>query len=150
MRFKKEMYILAMLFLALALSSRSAYASWAYSFVVYHGNIYIVTDERIKPSQVGAKIGKVTKYSDNEGTYPGHFSNRYPKGTKYYRINGVQIRDAIAVQEAEDVYVKATYGGEYAGGKNRVAHGWLIALFALFVLSLAGYYRRKNSVKSLK
>ncbi|WP_254639175.1 hypothetical protein [Cohnella sp. GbtcB17] len=150
MRFKKEMYVLAMLFLTLALFGRSAYASWAYSFVVYHGNIYVVTDERIKPSQVGEKIGKVTKYSDHEGTYSGHFSNRYPKGTKYYRINGVQIRDAIAVREAGDVYVKATYGGEYAGGKNRVAYGWLIAIFGLFVLALVDYYRRKNSVKSIK
>ncbi|SFB04910.1 hypothetical protein SAMN05216312_103206 [Cohnella sp. OV330] len=147
MRLIKGMYVFTTLSIALTLFAGSAYASWAYSFVVYHGNTYVVTDERVEPSQIGSRIGKVTKYSDDEGTYSGNFSNQYPKGTKYYHIIGVKVRDAIAVKEAEDLYVKATYRGKYAGGKNRAVDGWPIVLIALLVLLLAGYYRKKKSIR---
>lgn len=147
MRFKKGIYLFSIVYIASTLFVGSVYASWAYMFVVNDGNIYVITEEQVKPSLIGSSIGKVTKYSDSEGTYSGNFSNRYPKGTKYYEIIGVEIKDAIAVKENEEVYVKATYGGEYAGGKNNGSDylpNVLIVLIVLSVLLLAGYYMKKR------
>lgn len=138
------MYLFSALYIACTLFVGSAYASWAFMFVVNDGNIYVITEARVEPSQIGSRIGKVTKYSDSEGTYSGNFSNRYPKGTKYYEIIGVEINDAIAVKEIEEVYVKATYGGEYAGGKNNWSDYIPNVLIVLFVLLLAGYYMKKR------
>ena len=143
MRFEKSMRLFLALCIACTLFIGSASASWAYMFVVNDGKTYVITEERVEPNQIGSSIGKVTKYSDSEGTYSGNFSNRYPKGTIYYEIIGVEINDAIAVKENEGVYVKATYGGEYAGGKNNWSDYLSYVLIVLLVL-LAGYYMKKR------
>lgn len=87
-------------------------------FVVNDGKVYVISDELVDPNLIGSKIGEVTKYSDMEGTYSGNFSNRYPKGTDYYEIEGVDVNDAIAVKERLGLFIKANYNGEYAGGKD--------------------------------
>jgi len=56
-------------------------AKWAYAFVVYDHNIYVISKEHVEPQKIGSIIGKVTKHSGEEGTYSGNFSNHYPKGT---------------------------------------------------------------------
>lgn len=145
MRLQKSIFLFTTLYIALTLFVGSAYASWAYSFVVYRGDVYVISEERVEPNQIGAKIGKVTKYTDLEGTYAGNFSNQYPKGTKYYQILGVKIHDAIAVREAEGVYLKANYGGKYAGGRNFGSDDLPMVLIAVFVLLLAGFYIKKKS-----
>lgn len=96
----------------------SAFADWAHAFVVYDGNIYVISKTHIAPEQIGKKIGKVTKYSDMEGTYSGNFSNHYPKGTEYYEIKGIKILDAIAIKDSKGKFVRADYEGKYAGRKN--------------------------------
>ncbi|MGG3560037.1 hypothetical protein ABES03_00040 [Neobacillus rhizosphaerae] len=93
----------------------TTYASWAYAFVVYDGNIYIISEAHIEPKQIGKKIGKVTKYSDIEGTYSGNFSNQFPKGTEYYEIKGITTKEAIAIKESKGSFIKAKYDGKYAG-----------------------------------
>jgi hypothetical protein len=113
-------------------------------FVVNDGKIYVITGERVEPNRIGSSIGKVTKYSDSEGTYSGNFSNRYPKGTKYYEIIGVEIKDAIAVKENEGVYVKASYSGEYAGGKNNGSDYLPYVVLIVLLVLLAGYYMKKR------
>lgn len=35
--------------------------------------IYEITDEPILPSVIDQKIGRVTRYSDHEGTYRGNY-----------------------------------------------------------------------------
>jgi hypothetical protein len=99
----------------------AAYGSWAFPFVVYDGNLYVVTEEPAAADRIGKRIGQVTKYSDLEGTYSGNFSNRYPEGTKYYEIKGTSVREAIAVQVGNKQFVKAAYQGEYAGGREKAA-----------------------------
>lgn len=135
------------LFLALCIACTlfigTVSASWAYMFVVNDGKIYVITEERVEQSQIGSSIGKVTKYSDSEGTYSGNFSNRYPKGTKYYEIIGVEINDAIAVKENEKLYVKATYGGEYASDRHNWSDYLPYVLIVPLVL-LAGFYMKKR------
>lgn len=85
-------------------------ADWAYSFVVYDGYKYRVSDEYV--IEVNKEIGEVTKYSDMEGTYSGNFSNEYEKGTKYFSILGISTEEAIAVEEKNGSYRKAIIDGK--------------------------------------
>ncbi len=119
-------------------------ADWANMFVVNDGKIFVISEEHLEPKQIGLKIGKVTKYSDREGTYSGNFSNRYPKGTGYYEIIGVDINEAIAIIDDKGSYIKATYGGEYAGNR----YNWLDFLpyvFAILIVFISGYIIKKEN-----
>ena len=84
--------------------------SWAYSFVVWDGYIYVISDEYV--TDIGNEIGHVTRHSDME-QYSGNFSNAYKKGTKYYSIDGISTDKAIAVEESDDQYIKAFREAEY-------------------------------------
>ncbi|KUP23795.1 hypothetical protein AWJ19_09780 [Paenibacillus sp. DMB5] len=94
------------------------HADWANRFVVNEGKSYVISDKRVEAQEVDSMIGQVTKYSDEEGTYSGNFSNQYPKGTKYYSIKGVNINEAIAVKLDNGTFIRADYNGEYAGGAS--------------------------------
>ncbi|WP_027409376.1 hypothetical protein [Anoxybacteroides tepidamans] len=113
----------------------TTYAKWAYAFVVYDGNTYIMSNTRVEPKQIGKKIGRVTKYSDQEGIYSGNFSNMFPEGTEYYEIKGVKTNDAIAVKERDELFIKANYSGQYAGSKYNWQH---IFLYFSIVILLFG------------
>lgn len=86
-------------------------ASWAYEFVVYDGYIYVVTSEKV--TNIVKEIGEVTYYSDNEGTYTGNFSNKFPVGTKYYDIQNIDMEKSIAIQLEDGSYVRADSQGKY-------------------------------------
>jgi hypothetical protein len=90
--------------------SKSLATSWAYSFVVWEGYIYVVSDENV--TEIDRVIGEVTKYSDME-SLSGNFSNIYKKGTKYYSIKGISTDEAIAIEESDGQYVKAIREGKY-------------------------------------
>ncbi len=111
-------------------------ASWAYAFVVWDGYIYVVSDEFVE--EVDEEIGRVTKYSDTEGTYSGNFSNVYKKGTAYYSIKGVSTDEAIAVEDGVGKYKKAVMDGEYEGNKNSL--GVWIMIVGLLCFFYCGYY----------
>ena len=85
-----SLFILALFMVNPFLFSNKVLADWAYSFVVWYGFIYVVSDEFVEV--VDKEIGHVTKYSDREGTYSGNFSNRYKKGTAYFSIKGIISR----------------------------------------------------------
>jgi hypothetical protein len=101
----------------LLLPFTTVYAKWAYEFVVYNKNVYIVTDKKISPELIGTKLGQVTKYSLREGTYSGNFSNTYPKGTKYYEITGVDVKELIAVKDTDGTFIEAKFEAEYPGAR---------------------------------
>ncbi|GIP29293.1 hypothetical protein J23TS9_44230 [Paenibacillus sp. J23TS9] len=117
-----------------------ASASWAYPFVVYHSSVYVVTMEEVSSELIGNQIGKVTRFSDKEGTYRGNFSNQYPKGTPYYAINGIDSKQQIAVKTDAETYIKAVYQRTYAADETSKNNGlwWMYmigaALLALVVL----------------
>ncbi|OAB40392.1 hypothetical protein [Paenibacillus antarcticus] len=94
------------------------HVSWTYGFVVNDGKIFGLTDEVVEESFLGYEIGEVTYYSDIEGSYSGNFSNELPVGTLYFTIQGIAPEEAIAVKK-DGFYVKATYGGEYSGGREK-------------------------------
>lgn len=101
----------AALLVTLATSSGLVYADWASRFVVYKGGNYTVTSDIVEPAAIGERIGQVTRYSDREGTYRGHFSNSLPKGTLYYSIQQEDTGERIAVRTPEGVYLAAVYSG---------------------------------------
>ncbi|NOV04833.1 hypothetical protein GC097_33220 [Paenibacillus sp. LMG 31457] len=112
-------------------------------FVVNDGKIYVISEEHLDPKEIGSKIGRVTRYSDQEGTYSGNFSNRYPVGTGYYEIIGVEINKAIAIKDDKGLYIKATYGGEYAGNR----YSWIDILpyvCAALLVFIGGYLMKKK------
>ncbi|MEC0368645.1 hypothetical protein [Paenibacillus chibensis] len=137
----------AVMLILFGLMNGAASASWAYPFVVYDGSIYAVTTDTLSRDLIGKPIGKVTRYSDQEGTYRGNFSNQYPKGTVYYEITGIGTERQIAVQADEKTYVRAVYQGPYAGGEEK-SHAWWMYAAGAVVLAFAAvfvYYRRRNT-----
>ncbi|EIM06087.1 hypothetical protein A1A1_13292 [Planococcus antarcticus DSM 14505] len=73
--------------------------AWVYSFVKWENENYVVTEEEVKEEKIGAKIGEVTSYSDQESSdTSGNFSNKYEEGTKYYEITDINQEEAIAVK----------------------------------------------------
>jgi len=104
---KKILFII--LFILIFTSSAQA-LSWAYSFVVWNGNVYEVTDVKVVENEIGEHIGEVkTKPNDMTGEYRGNASNEFPKGTKYYEIKNVSTDKAIAVEGIENEYIKAIF-----------------------------------------
>jgi len=110
----KRKVLLLFAALLLLVPATGVSASWAYPFVVYYDNVYTITDEPVPADRLGMKLGKVTTYSDVEGTYKGNFSNALPKGTLYKGILGIDVQEAIAVDSGGGKYVKAVYKGRYA------------------------------------
>ena len=96
----KHLLLITVLFVLLIsfAPSKAMATSWVYPFVVWDGYIYVISDDEYV-TEIGGKIGKVTKYSDME-RYSGNFSNTYKKGTKYYSIEGVSTDEAIAIKES--------------------------------------------------
>lgn len=141
----------AALFLVIfMLFQTKAMASWAYPFVVYNNSIYVVTTEPVSPDLLGERIGKVTRYSDREGTYRGNFSNSYPKGTAYYEIHGMSPKQQIAVQAEEELYLKAVYQGTYAAAEaSNNMYVW-ISMVGAVVLALVVFvfYHRRHRRRS--
>lgn len=118
-----------------------ASASWAYSFVVNDGKVFVVTEEPVKESVVREVIGKVTYHTSEEGTYIGNFSNAYPKGTKYFAIEGIAPEEAIAVQKRDGTFVKALYEQEYIGDVAKL-NSMVFTLWFLFsgaVVTVIGF-----------
>lgn len=112
-------------------------ADWAYAFVVYNGNGYVITETHIEPKQIGKKIGEVTNYSTLEGVYSGNFSNHFPKGTEYYEIKSVATKEAIAIKENKSSYIKAKFNGKYAGSGETDHKNYIMKkLFVYFIVGV--------------
>lgn len=61
-------------------------------------------------SDLGNMIGQVKRSANvRTGNYSGDASNTYPKGTKYYALNGIAPESAIAVKVKDSQWVKAIY-----------------------------------------
>ncbi|MDQ6418762.1 hypothetical protein RB620_04845 [Paenibacillus sp. LHD-117] len=113
MRHFKLISVLMCVLLLMTARIPTAFADWASKFVVYVGGMYTVTEAEVTEDRIGERIGKVTRYSDREGTYRGNFSNAFPKGTPYYAIIGESASETIAVRTPEGRYWAAVYSGDY-------------------------------------
>lgn len=136
---KRIVMLIVILFVT---TSSSVHAlSWAYSFVVWKGNVYEVTDETV--TEIGRNIGEVKRMADDmTGEYFGDASNMYPKGTKYYEIKGVSTKEAIAVEVKEKIYKKAMY--QHPAPTHWMEYaGWSVGLL-IIVFVLAWIVRSKK------
>lgn len=141
-------FIIVILAIVALMPMRSMNADWAYSFVVYAGDIYEISDdELISSNEIDKKIGQVTRYSDHEGTYSGNFSNIYPKGTPYYSIKDIDPKEIIAIKTHKAEFVKAINRGQYANGQLESKTIWISILGSLvIVLLIIWIKKRKKSV----
>ncbi|MDR6723645.1 hypothetical protein J2W91_002107 [Paenibacillus amylolyticus] len=113
---KRSLGICIALFLAIIVisgcramdDSTGSISSWAYSFVVWNNHTYSITNETLTREEIDHDIGQVKHYSDKEGSYRDGFSNKYPVGTKLYKIKDVETTEYIAVEIQEDQFIKAT------------------------------------------
>ncbi len=107
----KKLMVLTAFFLLSACTdsqSGSSSASWAFPFVKWEGHVYVITDDTVPSKNIGRMIGKVTRYSDVEGTEgQDNFSNAFKKGTVYYEINGGSTENQLAVKKENGTYIKA-------------------------------------------
>ncbi|MEK5396835.1 LPXTG cell wall anchor domain-containing protein [Paenibacillus nitricinens] len=141
-------FVIVILTIVALMPMRSMNADWAYSFVVYAGDIYEISDDELIPSnEIDKKIGQVKRYSDHEGTYSGNFSNTYPKGTPYYSIKNIDPKEIIAIKTHEAEFVKAINKGQYANGQLESKTIWISILGSLIiVLLIIWIMKRKKSM----
>lgn len=141
-------FIIVILAIIVLLPIHSVSADWASSFVVFSGDIYEITNEIIPSNEIDKKIGHVTKYSDEEGTYTGNFSNTFPKGTPYYSIKNKDPEKVIAIESKEDTFIKANNRGHYANDELERTRFWIYFTMGslCIVLLILWLIQRKKSV----
>lgn len=116
--------------------------TWAYWFVVHDGKVYeVIEDEILSNEEVGNVIGEVeTKADEYSGKYTGNASNYYDIGTRYFEINHVSPKDAIAVEIERDVYVKAIYSHDAPFSfRNIVFNRYTLIITAVVIVSVLSY-----------
>lgn len=105
---KKSLTLLLALMLLLVACSNSnpkSLQSWAYDVVTWNNAVYKVTNE--VTTEIESEIGTIKKHSTNESdNLPNLFSNKYPKGTKLFKIKDVKTSSYIAVLD-NGIYYKA-------------------------------------------
>lgn len=101
--------ILSILFIVTsACSNHDGKADWAYGFIKWKGISYKVTGEKLDKSDIAAKLGQVESYTNDENFSSRlTYSNKYPAGTEFFKINGLPEKEAIAIAvESTDGYIK--------------------------------------------
>ncbi|WP_404407125.1 hypothetical protein [Jeotgalibacillus malaysiensis] len=145
MKRKSVTFIAGIMVLFFSLPQDIYATSWAYSFVVWEGYVYQVTDEEVE--RIEEEIGKVTAFSDMD-QLPGNFSNAYREGTKYFSIEGTDPSEAIAVEISEDLYVKAYKEHEYLvkgiNDNTGISFSGLFLTGLLAFVGVSAYQFRKN------
>ena len=94
-------------------------ASWPYPYVKIENRVYVIqnSDEnKVAKHLIGEQIGAVEKkfeFEGEEGAASGTVivSNYLGEGTKLYAINGVDQRNALAIEGEEDEFFQATAEG---------------------------------------
>ncbi|MEK0313910.1 hypothetical protein [Cohnella sp. 56] len=148
----KRILLAVLAALMLLLPTASVYASWAFGFVVYNDNVYKLTDETVPADRIGLKIGKVSMYTDVEGSYKGNYSNALPKDSEYRGILGIDVQEAIAADTGGGKFVKAVYHGRNPGSKmdgmrssmEKLDWLWSLLIAAVAVAAGALWWRRSR------
>ncbi|RLQ94514.1 hypothetical protein [Falsibacillus albus] len=114
---KQITFMVLLTFFLLTGCQSSPSADWAYSFIVYHGDNYIVSDNMIPDEDLGKQINTVEVYSDQEvNVNPNKiFSNHFPAGSKIFTIKGKDDK-TLAVQ-TKDGNFEVNYANKY-GSKD--------------------------------
>ncbi|WP_214712932.1 MULTISPECIES: hypothetical protein [unclassified Exiguobacterium] len=89
--------IVSVCFLLVGCNTTSS--SWAFDFVKYNNTHYIPTENKINNEDLGEKIGQVETFLDQESDSINLSSNKFAEGTEIYSIQGIDIKEEIAVVE---------------------------------------------------
>ncbi|MEK4851493.1 hypothetical protein NST04_16730 [Paenibacillus sp. FSL H7-0756] len=83
-------------------------SSFPYPLVIWDNQKYkVTTDEKININKV---IGEILNYSTDETKIEedtDNFSNYYSKGTQIWSIQGIDTKQAVAIEYEKNKYVKA-------------------------------------------
>ncbi|QQZ09309.1 hypothetical protein [Heyndrickxia vini] len=114
---KKPLYLLFLFLLVIIASCSNGETSnkdWKYAFVVWEGYNYIISDEKVRESDIEKKVGEIQTYLDNETNVNKNktFSNKFKRGTLLYSIKEVDQHDSLAVK-TDNGYVKINSNGKY-------------------------------------
>ncbi|MFQ3544450.1 hypothetical protein Q7A53_10195 [Halobacillus rhizosphaerae] len=85
--------------------------SWAYDFVKWKGESYVVTEsEQVEKQDIGKPLGEVEIYLEQEqNETTKNSSNLFKEGTEYFMIKGINTSEAIAVRRENGDYIKAIH-----------------------------------------
>ena len=85
--------------------------SWAYDFVKWHGESYVINQSaKVKKQDIGKQLGEVEIYLEQEqNETTKNSSNIFKEGTKYFVIKGINTSEAIAVRIENGNYIKAIH-----------------------------------------
>ena len=85
--------------------------SWAYDFVKWNGESYVVNESaKVKKQDIGKPLGEVEVYLEQEqNETTKNSSNIFKEGTKYFVIKGIKTSEAIAVRIENGNYIKAIH-----------------------------------------
>ncbi|NQX70339.1 hypothetical protein HQN90_29790 [Paenibacillus alba] len=89
------------------------------------------------------KISLIFAFFISSSLFVGVVSADWAKGTGYYEIIGIEVNEAIAIKDDKGLYIKATYGGEYAGDRYNGIDFFPYVLAVLLVF-ISGYLLRKK------
>jgi hypothetical protein len=92
-------------------SSSGSSGDWKFKSVIWKGDLYVASTDVV--TEVENEIGAIEEYSDDENFKPSKiFSNKYPVGTKLFKIPGISISESFAI-EYENKYIVANNSGKY-------------------------------------
>ncbi|MEC3883396.1 hypothetical protein VKA52_06630 [Halobacillus sp. HZG1] len=85
--------------------------SWAYDFVNWQGENYVVNDaNKVNKQNVGKQIGEVAIHLEREERdTPKNSSNIFKAGTKYFKLKETSTSEAIVVKQEGGAYIKAIH-----------------------------------------
>ena len=107
--------LLAIISFLVACSAPSGGTDWSHHFIVWNGDMYIVSEEMIDESDLEMELGKVEKYSSNEIYNENKdlvFSNHFSEGSTIFKMIGVNEYESLAVKQGETI-TKLNNNGKY-------------------------------------
>lgn len=117
---KFKVYFLILLLIVSILTacnnkSGSGSADWSDQFIVWKGNLYVVSNEKLSQSELETELGKVDKFLSNETNIfdMSHvYSNQFSENTVFYKIVNVAESESLAVKQGS-ILTKLNNTGKY-------------------------------------
>ena len=134
-----------LLLLIIKTHSSAQAVSWAYLFVFRNGNVYEVTEEEVIEVDIGKAMGKYKGSIDMRAVIIEMNRIFYPTETEYYAINGESTESTIAVEVAENQWIKVIY-------IHKAPFHWMDSLtkyirsIILTIVVIIGVLKMKNGI----
>jgi len=107
--------LLALVSFLVACSAPSGGPDWSHQFIVWDGDMYIISDDMIDESDLEMELGKVEKYSSRETNHENNdivFSNHFSEGATIFKMIEVKESESLAIKQGEMI-TKLNNNGKY-------------------------------------